>query len=107
VPYAKAGKRVRRPSRLGRCRRRWRNRNFPFELRHSAQRLGHHERNPLVISNFQQVGAVGPQRRTELLQKLRMQPSLLAHEQKHGDSPPRRDLAGVEHLDAFIFQQIQ
>ncbi len=94
-------------ARHGLRRRRWRNRNFPFQLRHSAQRLGHHERNPLVISNFQQIGAVGPLRRTKLLHKLRMQSSLLAHEQKHGDSPPRRDLAGVEHLNAFILQQIQ
>jgi hypothetical protein len=36
-----------------------------------------------------------------------MQPGLLAQEQEHGDSPPRRNLAGVEHLDALILQQIQ
>jgi hypothetical protein len=36
-----------------------------------------------------------------------MQPGLLAHEQKYGDLPPRGDLAGVEHFDPFILQQIQ
>jgi hypothetical protein len=50
---------------------------------------------------------VGPLRRAKLLQKVRVQPGLLAHKQKHGDLPPRGDLAGVEYLDAFILQQIQ
>jgi hypothetical protein len=36
-----------------------------------------------------------------------MQLGLLAHEQKHGDRPPHGDLAGVEHFDALILQQIQ
>jgi hypothetical protein len=36
-----------------------------------------------------------------------MQPGLLAHEQEHGDPPPRRNLAGVEHFDTLILQQIQ
>jgi hypothetical protein len=84
-----------------------RNRNFPFQVRQSAERLGGHERCPLVISNFEQTGAVGPLRRTKLLQKVRMESGLLAHEQKHGDRPPRDNLAAVEHFDAFILQQIQ
>jgi hypothetical protein len=42
-----------------------------------------------------------------LLQKTRVQPRLLAHKQKQGDLPPRGRLAGVEHFDAFILQQIQ
>jgi hypothetical protein len=107
VPYAHSGKRLRRTSRPGRRRRRLRNRNYPFQVRQSAERLGRHERSPLVVSDFEQIGAVGPLRATELLQKVRMQPGLLAHEQKHGDSPPRSDLAGVEHFDAFILQEIQ
>jgi hypothetical protein len=61
----------------------------------------------LVISDFEQVGRVGALQRTQLLQKIRMQPGLFAHEQKHGDWPPRRDLAGVEYFDALILQQIQ
>jgi hypothetical protein len=107
VPYAYPGKRVGRPSRLRRCRRRWRSRSFPFQVRQSAERLGGHERSPLVLSNFEQIGAAGPLRRTKLLQKIRVQPRLLAHKQKQGDLPPRGRLAGVEHFDAFILQQIQ
>jgi hypothetical protein len=42
-----------------------------------------------------------------LLQKAGVQPRLLAHKQEHADLPPRGRLAGVEHLDAFILQQIQ
>jgi hypothetical protein len=61
----------------------------------------------LVIANFEQIGPVGPLRPTKLFQKVRMQPGLFAHEQKHGDSPPRRDLAGVEHLDSLILRQAQ
>jgi hypothetical protein len=107
VPYAYPGKRVGWPSRLRRCRRRWRSRGYPFQVRQSAERLGGHERSPLVLSNFEQIGAAGPLRRTKLLQKIRVQPRLLAHKQKHGDLPPRGDLAGVEHFDAFILQQVQ
>jgi len=83
------------------------NHNFPFQVRQSAERLGGHERSPLAVPDFEQVGAAGPLRRAKLLQKVRMQLGLFAHEQKHGDSPPRGCLAGVEHLDAFILQQIQ
>jgi hypothetical protein len=36
-----------------------------------------------------------------------MHPGLLAHKQKYSDLPPRGRLAGVEHFDAFILQQIQ
>jgi hypothetical protein len=61
----------------------------------------------VVISNFEQIGAVGPLRRTKLLQKIRVQPRLLAHKQKHGDPPARGHLAGVEHFDALILQQVQ
>ena len=107
VPYAYPGKRVRQPSRTGRSRRRWRSSGFPFQVRQPVQRLSGHERSPLVISDFEQIGPVRPLRRTELLQKVRMQPRLLAHKQEHGDLPPRGDLAGVEHLDALILQQIQ
>jgi hypothetical protein len=107
VPYAYPGKGVRWTSFLGRYRRRWRNRNFSFQVRQAAERLGGYVRSPLVVSNFEQIGAAGPLRCTKLLQEVRMQPGLLAHEQKQGDSPPRRDLAGVEHLDALILQQIQ
>jgi hypothetical protein len=81
-----------------------RNRDFPFQVRQSAERLGGHERCPLVLSNFEQTG---PLRRTKLLQKVRLEPGLLAHEQKHGDRPPRDNLAGIEYFDAFILQQIQ
>jgi hypothetical protein len=84
-----------------------RNYSYPFQVRQSAERLGRHERNPLVVSNFEQNGPVGPLRDTKLLQKIRMEPGLLAHEQEYGDLPPRGRLAGVEHLDAFILQQIQ
>ncbi|HMD69991.1 MAG TPA: hypothetical protein VKF41_01535 [Bryobacteraceae bacterium] len=59
-----------------------------------------------MISNFQQTRALGPLPRAKSLQEIRVQPGLLAHEQKHGDLPPRGPLAGVEHLDAFILQQI-
>jgi hypothetical protein len=104
MPYAYPGKCVRRLSRFGRSRRRRRNPNFLCQVRQSAERLGGHERSPLVISNFQQIG---PQRGTKLLQKVRMQLGLLAHEQKYGDSPPRRNLTGVEQFDTLIFQQIQ
>jgi hypothetical protein len=104
VPHAYPGKRFRLVSRPGRSRRRWRNRNFPSQVRQSAEWLGGHERSPLVISNIQQAG---PLRRTQLLQKICVQPCLFAHEQKHGDSPPRRDLAGVEHFHALILQQVQ
>jgi hypothetical protein len=105
VPYAYPGKRIRlsRPSR----RRRWRHHSHPFQVRQSAEHLGCRVWSPLVISNFEQAGPAGPLRRAKLLQKTRMQPGLLAHEQKHGDAPPRGQLAGVEHLDAFILQQIQ
>jgi hypothetical protein len=106
VPYAYPGERVRRLSGPGRCRR-WRSRNFPFQVRQSAERLDGHVRSPLVISNFEQIGAAGPVQRAKLLQKTRLEPGLLAHEQKYRDLPPRGDLAGVEHLDAFILQQIQ
>jgi hypothetical protein len=107
MPYAHPGKLVRRPSRPGRCRRRWRSRGLPLQVRQSAKRLGGHERCPLVLSNFEQIGAAWPLRRTKLLQKIRVQPRLLAHEQKHGDPPPRGRLAGVKHFDAFILQQAQ
>jgi hypothetical protein len=80
-----------------------RNRNFPFQVRQSAERLGGHERCPLVLSNFEQTG---PRQCTKLLQKVRMEPGLLAHEQKHGDRPPRDNLTSVEDFDAFILQQI-
>jgi hypothetical protein len=98
VPYAHPGKRVRR---------RWRNHSHSFQVRQSAERLGGHERSPLVISNLEQIGAAGPLRRTQLLQKVRMQHGMVAREQEHGDPPPSGRLAGVEHFDAFILQQIQ
>jgi hypothetical protein len=82
-------------------------RGLPSQVRQSAKRLGGHERSPLVISDFQQIGAVGPLRRTKFLQQIRVQPGLLAHKQEQGDLPPRGPLAGVEHLDTFILQQIQ
>jgi hypothetical protein len=107
VPYAYPGKRVRRFSRPGRRRRCWRNGNHPFQVRQSTDRLGGYERSSLVVSDFEQIGAARPLRRAKLLQKVRMQPGLLAHEQKYRDSPPRSDLTGVEHLHAFILQQIQ
>jgi hypothetical protein len=105
VPYAYPGERIwlSRPSR----RRRWRHHSQTFQVRQSAEHLGCRVWSPLVISNFEQAGPAGPLRRAKLLQKTRMQPGLLAHEQKQGDAPPRGQLAGVEHLDAFILQQIQ
>jgi hypothetical protein len=78
-----------------------------LQVRQSAERFGGHERRPLVISNLQQIAAVGPLRRTQLLQKAGVQPGLLSHKQKHADPPPRGPLAGVEYLDAFVLQQIQ
>jgi hypothetical protein len=83
------------------------NHRHPLQVRQSAERLGSHERSPLVISDFDQIGAAGPLRRAKLFQEVCMQPGMLAHEQEYGDLPPGGNLAGVEHFDAFILQQIQ
>jgi hypothetical protein len=56
-----------------------RRRGLLFQLRQSAERLGCYVGSPLVIANFEQIGAAGPLQPAKLLQKIRVQPGLLAY----------------------------